>query len=83
MGPERARWTVAILKALAAAVAFISFAVLLVRSTVIAVVLPRALWQLFRESGYPRWIQVLAALALLVGVTYLFRQGTFERSRRR
>jgi hypothetical protein len=47
------------------------------------VVLPYALWQLFRESGYPWWIQVLAALALLAGFTYLFRQGTFGRSRRR
>ena len=73
----------AILRALAVAVAFIVLAVLLVRAAVIGVVLPYTVWQLLRVSGYPSWIQVLAAVALLAGVTYLFRQGTFERSRRR
>jgi len=59
------------------AVAAAAFFIL--RAVIVAVWLPYAFWQLFRESRYPWWIQVPAALALAAGFSYLIKAGTFNR----
>ena len=55
------------------------FAVLAVRAVVFAVFLPFMFWRLFRDSGYPSWIQVPAAAALIAGFAWLFKGGTFNK----
>ena len=54
-------------------------AVLTVRAALFLVFLPFLFWRLFRESGYPWWIQVPAAAALIAGFGWLIKAGTFDR----
>ena len=44
-----------------------------IRAALFGVFAPFLFWRLFRDSGYPWWIQIPAAAALIAGFTYLFR----------
>ena len=59
------------------------FVIVIIRAGFIAVLLPYAVLNLFRESGYPWWIQVPAAIALIAGFAYLWKSGGLERLGRR
>jgi hypothetical protein len=56
-------------------------AVLAVRAILFAVFLPFMFWRLFRDSGYPWWIQVPAAVTLAILFWMLakrYRRGRFD-----
>jgi hypothetical protein len=53
--------------------------ILAIRAALFGVFAPFLFWRLFRESGYPWWIHVPAAVALITGFTYLFRHMNRDR----
>ena len=58
---------------------FAAGALLIVRAAVGTAIMPFMYWRLFRESGYPWWIQVPAAVALILGFAFLFKSGALTR----